>query len=81
MRQLFRKEYAREVEDTQTSLDASPQPAVAIAPARQSAPMPVGAGTPPDPVPGVGAADEPSEPTALRDKPRGFWSSLFKKRK
>jgi serine/threonine protein kinase len=81
MRQLFRKEYAREVEDIQTSLDASPQPAVAIAAARHSAPMAVVAGTPPDPVPGLGAADEPSEPTAQRDKPRGFWSSLFKKRK
>lgn len=82
MRQLFRKEYAKEVEDTQMALDASPQPAVAIAPARLSAPMQAVAGTPSDPGPNLGESSEPDEPTAqIRDRPRGFWSSLFRKRK
>ena len=87
MRQLFRKEYAKEVEDTQMSLDASPEPAVAIAPNHRSAQGPALAasaplpGTPPDAISGFGE-DDPEEPAAPgQDKPRGFWSSLFKKRK
>src|SRR3954467_8317335 len=45
MRQLFRKEYAKEVEDIQMSLDASPgSPAIAIAPVR---PVPAPSAPPP----------------------------------
>jgi serine/threonine protein kinase len=80
MRQLFRKEYAKEVEDTQMSLDALPLPAVVIAPGRPSGSMPAIAVPPTDP--GPSEPSEPDEPTAqLRDRPRGFWSNLFKKRK
>jgi serine/threonine protein kinase len=88
MRQLFRKEYAKEVEDTQTSLDASLAPGglsmamttspghrVQVAPALA---LPV-SGTPPEPVLQIAApAGVPAETTG---KPRGFWGSLFKKRK
>jgi serine/threonine protein kinase len=83
MRQLFRKEYAKEVEDTQMSLEASlaagglsmstglrGQPA-------QPLPIPV-AGTPTDAEPHIA---EPADQPAGDDKPRGFWGSLFKKRK
>jgi len=88
MRQLFRKEYAKEVEDTQTSLEASLAPGglsmamttspghrVQVAPAL---PLPA-SGTLPEPVLQIAApAGLPAEPTG---KPRGFWGSLFKKRK
>jgi serine/threonine protein kinase len=88
IRQLFRKEYAKEVEDTQMSLDPPPPgPAVAMArPAPTSTAPPVGPprpdpvmlnGEPPPPPP-------PAEPTPPSNKPRGFWGNwgnLFRKRK
>ncbi len=88
MRQLFRKEYAREVEDTQMSLDASPpSPAVAISVSRPaptpSAPPPVGP-PPPEPAMHNGAPPPPAAPEPPADKPRGFWGNwgnLFRKRK
>jgi serine/threonine protein kinase len=86
MRQLFRKEYAKEVEDTQMSLEASlvagglsmstglrGQPAQP-----QPLPLPV-AGTPTDTEPHI--AEPVDQPAGNGDKPRGFWGSLFKKRK
>jgi eukaryotic-like serine/threonine-protein kinase len=97
IRQLFRKEYAKELEDTEMSLDAEPgmaqastsMPAASIgawAPKVRQGTMP-GIGTPTEtqprvrsiPPPGVPVVDpgEPEDP----DKPRGFWGSLFKKRK
>ena len=95
MRQLFRKEHAKELEDTQVALEASLVPAglaavttttgtpTAVGHHRQAAPPPpapaAAAGTPPGPVPQVTAPAEP--PTDRDDKPRGFWGSLFKKRK
>ncbi|HEU4729301.1 MAG TPA: serine/threonine-protein kinase [Kofleriaceae bacterium] len=80
MRQLFRREHAKEVEDTQLSLDATLPPPVAIAAAAVATPAPAGpaaeaaprAAEPPPPV---------AEPPVHGDKPRGFWGSLFKKRK
>jgi serine/threonine protein kinase len=90
MRQLFRKEYAKEVEDTQISLDASLATgglSMAVTGTRsQTAPLPVQvAETPAEPAPQAAApADVPSSPagpTADDDKPRGFWGTLFKKRK
>jgi len=88
MRQLFRKEYAKEVEDTQTSLDPldppPPGPAVAIArPVPASAPPPVGPPRPP-PVIVNGEPPPPAAPPPPDDKPRGFWGNwgnLFRKRK
>ncbi|MBA3820065.1 MAG: serine/threonine protein kinase [Deltaproteobacteria bacterium] len=87
MRQLFRKEYAKELEDTQISLDTEPGssasfPQLSITttgrttltgfPNLTETPRPI-AGTPlPRPPP------PPPQPEA---KPRGFWGSLFKKRK
>jgi serine/threonine protein kinase len=88
MRQLFRKEYAKEVEDAQTSLDPleppPPVPAVAIArPVPASAPPPVGPPRPP-PVIVNGEPPPPAAPPPPDDKPRGFWGNwgnLFRKRK
>jgi eukaryotic-like serine/threonine-protein kinase len=88
VRQLFRKEYAKEVEDTQLALDAPVAPVevtiasavggrAAPAPA-MPVPMPAG-GTPTDPLPHV-APPGGALPTD-DGKPRGFWGSLFKKRK
>nr|MBA3501102.1 hypothetical protein [Deltaproteobacteria bacterium] len=89
MRQLFRKEYAKEIEDTQTSLETEPAgssfpqmsishrpPTTEGAPTTATIPMaraPVAEPTPPPP-PGTPPDDD-------GDKPRGFWGSLFKKRK
>jgi serine/threonine protein kinase len=88
MRQLFRKEYAKEVEDIQTSLDASPGgPAIALSAVRPapapSAPPPA---SPPPPEPALtnGAPPPPAPPEPAADKPRGFWGNwgnLFRKRK
>ncbi|HEX3483217.1 MAG TPA: protein kinase [Kofleriaceae bacterium] len=84
-RQLFRKEYAKEVEDAQTSLDPPPPgPAVALArPAPASTAPPVG---PPEPVMrnGESPPPPPAQPEPPDDKPRGFWGNwgnLFRKRK
>jgi eukaryotic-like serine/threonine-protein kinase len=84
MRQLFRKEYAKEVEDAQVSLDPPPPgPAVAMArPAPASAPPPVG--PPPQPAMLNGEPPPPAAPEPPGDKPRGFWGNwgnLFRKRK
>jgi len=91
LRQLFRKEYAKEVEDTQLALD--PQAvsgAMTIsAPRAPTAPaLPVIAGTPPNPAPQIAIPAEPgndrgAERTAhdRADRRRGFWGNLFKKRK
>src|SRR3954465_8909464 len=80
-RQLFRKEYAKEVEDTQMSLEASLAQPMVTAPPR---PPTTGAMTavagPPDATPSP--AESPTDsPTAPHDRARGFWGSLFKKRK
>jgi hypothetical protein len=84
MRQLFRKEYAKEVEDTQMSLDPPPpSPVVAMArPVPTSPPPPVGP-PPPDPARLNGEPPPPASPPPS-DKPRGFWGNwgnLFRKRK
>jgi eukaryotic-like serine/threonine-protein kinase len=87
MRQLFRKEYAKEVEDIQMSLDATPGiPAAAVSPGRPalppSAPPPVG--PPPEPAMLNGEPPAPAAALPPSDKPRGFWGNwgnLFRKRK
>ncbi len=95
IRQLFRREHANEVEDMQMALDASlgsGGPSMAMTTTHRSQvtpPLPVAiAGPPPEPVPQIAAPadpadvpDVPARPTPNGDKPRGFWGSLFKKRK
>jgi serine/threonine protein kinase len=83
MRQLFRKEYAKEVEDTQMSLEASlAAGGLSMATGLRAPTQPLAppiAGTPTDAEPSI---EEPVDPPASNgDKPRGFWGSLFKKRK
>jgi serine/threonine protein kinase len=81
MRQLFRKEYAKEVEDTQLSLEASLAQAVVTTPPRPPTTDAMTAVAAPDATPS--GADSPSsaEPTSPNDRARGFWGNLFKKRK
>ncbi|MBC7975690.1 MAG: protein kinase, partial [Myxococcales bacterium] len=88
MRQQFRKEYAKEVEDTQLALDASAASTsmtVAVStptPARNvpTADMPpVIVGTPGDSSPEIAVTAE--RPGNRADKRGGFWGNLFKKRK
>jgi serine/threonine protein kinase len=88
IRQLFRKEYAKEIEDTQLSLDTEPGGyALSITTAD---PSPVVAGTPTQPVPRAVVAPLVGDDLSPRavvetppdpEKPRGFWGSLFRKRK
>jgi serine/threonine protein kinase len=85
MRQLFRKEYAKEVEDTQMSLEASLTSAslsMSGSHRNQTSPqLPLVTGTPTDTMARMPDPIEPAEPVPNGDKPRGFWGSLFKKRK
>ena len=85
MRQLFRKEYAKELEETQQALDAEP----ALAAAAYRAPSdhePSATGSTLTPVEIIAEVDssvptpEPNPPDP-RDKTRGFWGSLFKRKK
>lgn len=94
MRQLFRAEYARELEDTETALTSEPGLPITIS---QTMRMPAATGrgmTPTDLVPLVDPAEvsapatgtggeppPPALPAPLDDKPRGFWGSLFGKKK
>jgi eukaryotic-like serine/threonine-protein kinase len=89
-RQLFRKEYAKEVEDSQLSLEAQAAPgglSMAMSPGTRTVaapPLPpVIAGTPPDPVPQIAIPAERANDRAddRPDRRRGFWGNLFKKRK
>jgi serine/threonine protein kinase len=89
MRQLFRKEYAKEVEDIQTALDASPGgpsigpsigpstalPPVRPAPTPSAPPPPAPVGPPPEPALTNGAPPPPAAPEPAIDKPRGFWGN------
>ena len=110
MRQLFRKEYAKEQEDAQMSLDVEPgglsmtstgripsglqsppgTPTEAVPRAAQgptaSQPLSPVTGPPLAPLAPPGAppptgAEPPAGTPPDGDKPRGFWGSLFRKRK
>jgi eukaryotic-like serine/threonine-protein kinase len=94
MRQLFRKEYAKEQEDTQLSLDASISHHVgeyAISVIDERSATAPGLGTPTETVPRAVLPQRPppdpssppagAPPDSDGEKPRGFWGSLFKKRK
>lgn len=89
MRQLFRKEYAKEQEETQIALEAQPGPAFAVQ-RRSSGQL----DTPTEPRMEVLEIIEASQtepppsdsysqhPTpSSDDKPRGFWGSLFRRKK
>jgi len=92
MRQLFRKEYAKDLEETQISLEAEPGELSVTMGHGHSV---TGVGTPTEAVPRVfpapgtapgSATDVPTDPSPggpvdPGDKPRGFWGSLFRKRK
>jgi hypothetical protein len=89
MRQLFRKEYAKELEDTELSLETEPAESSFPQMTVQRPPtMPSSLGTPTDTVtkrlPISEPPQTPDPPAGTPpddDKPRGFWGSLFKKRK
>ena len=96
MRQLFRKEYARELEDTQLSLETEPggmTMSMATAAAQIAGRDRASASVPLDPDLGAlppqmpeGLPPEPelvfgTSPSSVADKPRGFWGSLFKKKR
>src|SRR5258706_102524 len=80
MRQLFRKEFAKEVEDTQMSLEASLTSAslsMSGSHRTQTSPqLPLSTGTPTDTMARLSDPTEPVDPTRNGDKPRGFWGSL-----
>jgi eukaryotic-like serine/threonine-protein kinase len=80
MRQLFRKEYAKELEEIQTALEA--QPGMSVYVHRQPT---ANTETPTEPRHEVVEIVEASEvEPSIReepDKPRGFWGSLFKRKK
>ncbi|HEX7699644.1 MAG TPA: serine/threonine-protein kinase, partial [Kofleriaceae bacterium] len=80
MRQLFRKEYAKELEEIQTALEA--QPGMSVYVHRQPT---ANTETPTEPRMEVVEIVEASEvePSVREepDKPRGFWGSLFKRKK
>jgi len=83
MRQLFRKEYAKELEETQMALEA--QPGFSAYVHRQPTAQTIE--TPTEPRIEVSEVIEASEEVLINpdgdggDKPRGFWGSLFKRKK
>ena len=97
MRQLFRKEYAKEQEEMQVSMSTEPGGMeISITTGRRSAPiappsappmatpptgLPIEPAPPAPPPPLVAAPPAAPPPLATDEKPRGFWGSLFKKRK
>jgi serine/threonine protein kinase len=90
MRQLFRKEYAKELEDTQMALDAQPGFGTYVHRAPSGGVEPeTGSGSDTRPrveIDMAESSDVPIEQAAAPqpapdDKPRGFWGSLFKRKK
>ncbi|MGE0397789.1 MAG: serine/threonine protein kinase [Kofleriaceae bacterium] len=88
MRQLFRKEYAKELEDTQMSLETEPGLSMSMTLGDSRLPTSPPTGTPTEPrvVQPPSVQIEVTDPTTPPpdpegEKPRGFWGSLFKKRR
>jgi hypothetical protein len=84
MRQLFRKEYAKELEDFEMALAAQPDAnrsafggdTLEVARTQTMPPM----SEPTDDGPAVYVSSGTPAPPE-DDKPRGFWGSLFKRKK
>jgi len=85
MRQLFRKEYAKEVEDTQLALDTvlvPGAPSMTAGRGHPTPPLPIPIPASTTPVPPITESDVETPPGPTEDgEPRGFWGTLFKKRK
>ncbi len=94
MRQLFRKEYAKELEDTQMSLETEPGLSMSMTIGDTRMPTSPPTGTPTEPrLPHQSSVQvqvirEPEvvdpttpPPDPEGEKPKGFWGSLFKKRR
>src|SRR5690606_3696327 len=92
MRQLFRKEYAKEQEETQLSLDTQPGGLSMSTPPSSERIHGGAVGTPseqiprvsmptPGPQPIVPQPPMPAPPPTDDGKGKGFWGSLFRKRK
>lgn len=86
VRQLFRTEYAKELEDTQLSLEQSAAPPPLTTTARMEVLKPSPSGPIVVPVSAGDVVDEavrPTEQVSIRPdgKARGFWASLFKKKR
>jgi serine/threonine protein kinase len=85
MRQLFRKEYQKEIDDTQLALDAEPgfvPPLHRQTTAQFDAATTSETNTPHiEVIPDAAAAVASPPPEPGDGKPRGFWGSLFKRKK
>src|SRR5690242_10514175 len=84
MRQLFRKEYAKELEDTQLALDAEPgfTPAFHQQPSAQFDAATTETNNPHIEVVSEATGSAAGQPASGDGKPKGgFWGSLFKKKK
>ena len=94
IRQLFRKEYGKEMEETTHSADPRPEPELLTPREAPAAPPP----PPPAPAMASDPAPAPSPPMSMSsaapappppssappddgDRPRGFWGSLFKRKR
>ncbi|HTL36311.1 MAG TPA: serine/threonine-protein kinase [Kofleriaceae bacterium] len=98
IRQLFRKQYQKELEDTQMALEAEPGLSFSVGagipgymPQQDRAPtggsQQLQADTPTQTMPHLSGAKEKDEEPSVQiegnngDKPKGFWGSLFKRKK
>jgi len=90
VRQLFRKEYAKELEETQTALDTEPGSGNTMhtitTAGRMLVPSPPPNAADRDPQPDeieISQVEEVDTPVSPMDpdKPKGFWGSLFNKKK
>ncbi|MDB4953063.1 MAG: serine/threonine protein kinase [Myxococcales bacterium] len=85
MRQLFRKEYAKELEETQMAIEA--EPSAFHAPAYQRGIPTAQMETPTEPAADIIDSPPPIEEPVYEEsppdpeKPKGFWGSLFKRKK
>ncbi len=89
VRQLFRKEYGKELEETTQSNDPRAEPEL-LTPSEASVPAPIAPppiAAEPVPPPARVSISPPTAPSAPApqpddgDRPRGFWGSLFKRKR
>jgi len=84
IRQLFRKEYAKELEEIQMAMEAEPAEVFDGVPQYMSRAPTGQIETPTETMPHVQIVEQRAESTAgepTPEKPRGFWGSLFKRKK